>query len=68
MSTSIGKSDSRMDVRGLKNRVNQRMGLHLINYLGDPSCNEEWIKGYEQAKKDIKEAIEQLEIYMPYLD
>tara|TARA_R100000008_G_scaffold81137_1_gene64128 strand:+ start:438 stop:650 length:213 start_codon:yes stop_codon:yes gene_type:complete len=68
MSTSELKSTTGMNVNALKTRLNQRMGLHLINYIGDPACNDDWVKGYEQAKKDIKEAIEQIEIYMPYLD
>jgi hypothetical protein len=36
--------------------------------MGNPDCNKDWLDGYEQAKKDVTEAIHQIEIYMPYLD
>ncbi len=55
-------------VESLKKRVFQRLGLNLIAYMGNPDCNKDWLDGYEQAKKDVTEAIHQIEIYMPYLD
>ena len=55
-------------VQTLKNRIRQRLGLNYVAYMGNPECNEDWLKGYDQAKKDVFEAIHQIEIYMPYLD
>ena len=55
-------------VQTLKNRIRQRLGLNYVAYMGNPDCNKDWLDGYDQAKKDVFEAIEQIEIYMPYLD
>ena len=55
-------------IESLKKRIRQRLGLNYIAYMGNPDFNEDWLAGYEQAKKDIQEAIQQIEIYMPYLD
>jgi len=55
-------------VQTLKNRIRQRLGLNYVAYMGNPECNEDWLKGYDQAKKDVFDAIHQIEIYMPYLD
>ena len=55
-------------VESLKKRVFQRLGLNYVAYKGNPDCNQDWLDGYEQAKKDVTEAIHQIEIYMPYLD
>ena len=55
-------------IESLKKRIRQRLGLNYIAYMGNPDFNEDWLAGYEQAKKDIQEAIQQMEIYMPYLD
>lgn len=55
-------------VETLKNRIRQRLGLNYVAYMGNPDCNQDWLNGYEQAKKDVTEAIHQIEIYMPYLD
>ncbi len=55
-------------VQTLKNRIRQRLGLNYVAYMGNPDCNQDWLAGYDQAKKDVFNAIEQIEIYMPYLD
>ena len=55
-------------IESFKKRIRQRLGLNYIAYMGNPDFNEDWLAGYEQAKKDIQEAIQQIEIYMPYLD
>ena len=55
-------------VETLKNRIRQRLGLNYVAYMGNPDCNQDWLDGYDQAKKDVFEAIQQIEIYMPYLD
>ena len=55
-------------IESLKKRIRQRLGLNYIAYMGIPDFNEDWLAGYEQAKKDVQEAIQQIEIYMPYLD
>ena len=55
-------------IESLKKRIRQRLGLNYIAYMGNPDFNEDWLAGYDQAKKDIQEAIKQIEIYMPYID
>ena len=55
-------------VQTLKNRIRQRLGLNYVAYMGNPDCNKDWLAGYDQAKKDVFDAIHQIEIYMPYLD
>mgnify|MGYP003134852906 CR=1 FL=1 len=55
-------------LESVKNRIKQRLGLNYVAYMGNPDYNKDWLDGYDQAKKDVFEAIEQLEIYMPYLD
>ena len=37
-------------VQTLKNRIRQRLGLNYVAYMGNPECNEDWLKGYDQAK------------------
>ena len=65
---SQNKKQRMNKVQTLKNRIRQRLGLNYVAYMGNPECNEDWLKGYDQAKKDVFEAIHQIEIYMPYLD
>ena len=55
-------------IESLKKRIRQRLGLNYIAYMGNPDCNSDWLAGYEQAKKDVQDAIAHIEIYMPYLD
>ena len=55
-------------IESLKKRIRQRLGLNYIAYMGNPDFNKDWLAGYEQAKKDVQEAVQQIEIYMPYLD
>ena len=55
-------------VETLINRLRQRLGLNYVAYMGNPDCNSDWLAGYEQAKKDVQDAIAHIEIYMPYLD
>ena len=57
-----------MNIDSFKQRIVQRLGLNLCAYTGNPECNEQWLKGYEQAKRDVRDLIKQLEIYSPYLD
>lgn len=65
----ISSSSNLMNkIESLKKRIRQRLGLNYIAYMGNPDFNEDWLAGYEQAKKDMQEAIKQMEIYMPYLD
>ena len=65
----INSSSNLMNkIESLKKRIRQRLGLNYIAYMGNPDFNEDWLAGYEQAKKDVQEAIQQIEIYMPYLD
>ena len=62
------KNQGMNKVQTLKNRIRQRLGLNYVAYMGNPDCNKDWLSGYDQAKKDVFKAIEQIEIYMPYLD
>jgi len=34
--------------------------------MGQKSCNEDWLAGYFQAKKEAEEFLRQHEIYEPY--
>ena len=65
----ISSSSNLMNkIESLKKRIRQRLGLNYIAYMGNPDFNKDWLAGYDQAKKDMQEAIKQMEIYMPYLD
>ena len=67
-STRNKKIQGMNKVETLKNRLRQRLGLNYVAYMGNPDCNSDWLAGYEQAKKDVQDAIAYIEIYMPYLD
>ena len=67
--STLNKKEQEMNrMQSLKNRIRQRLGLNYIAYMGNNECNEDWLAGYDQAKKDVYDAIRQMEIYMPYLD
>tara|TARA_R100001443_G_scaffold45290_2_gene58299 strand:+ start:6192 stop:6386 length:195 start_codon:yes stop_codon:yes gene_type:complete len=56
------------NVEVVKKRLIQRLGLNYITYERMRSIDKNWLKGYDQAKKDVVEIINQLQIYLPYLD
>ena len=56
------------NVEIVKKRLIQRLGLHYITYESMRSTDKNWLEGYDQAKKDVVEIINQLQIYLPYLD
>ena len=63
------KNKIRMNnVEVVKKRLIQRLGLNYITYERMRSIDKNWLEGYDQAKKDVVEIINQLQIYLPYLD
>ena len=56
------------NVEVVKKRLIQRLGLNYITYERMRSIDKNWLEGYDQAKKDVVEIINQLQIYLPYLD
>ena len=64
--SSKTKLMSKLD--SLKNKIRQRLGLNFVAYMGNNDFNDDWMAGYDQARKDVMEAFQQYEIYMPYLD
>jgi hypothetical protein len=55
-----------MNLPLIRERLTRRLCVNYIAYMGQPSCNEDWLQGYFQAKKEAEEFLKQLEIYEPY--
>lgn len=41
----------------------QRLSLNAIAYTGNAELNEEWLKGYRQAIKDIQRQLDGFELF-----
>ena len=44
------------------------MGLNHVAYHGNKYCNEDWLNGYFQAKKDLEMQLNQMRITTDDLD
>jgi hypothetical protein len=47
----------------LKKEIVQRLSLNAIAYTGNSELNEEWLKGYRQAIKDIQRQLDGFELF-----
>jgi len=51
-----------------KRKILQRMGLNHVAYHGNKNCNEDWLNGYFQAKKDLEMQLNQIKITLDDVD
>ena len=52
----------------IQKKILQRMGLNHVAYHGNKNCNEDWLNGYFQAKKDLEMQLNQIRITTDDLD
>lgn len=49
----------------IRERLIRRLCVNYIAYMGQKDCNQDWLEGYFQAKKEAEDFLRQQEIYEP---
>lgn len=50
-------------LNSIKENLIRRLSVNYVSYMGMKECNEQWLDGYHQAKKDSEAFLKQLQMF-----